>query len=102
MSLIGHVRCYQRGYLLEVPLLMMAVSIATALLWSVLPAWAAKVMLGFAGLVWMGGLYSMWVMPDWQPGNSHSRRPNRWQVLIGIALLILIGCGMALIIGMIG
>ena len=102
MPLIGHARRYQRGYLLEVPLLMMTVGIATASLWPVLPGWAAQVMLGFAGLVWMGGLYYMWWMPGWQPGNVQSRRPNRWRMLIGIALLILIGGGVTLIIGMIG
>lgn len=102
MSLIGHVRHYQRGYLLEVPLLMVAMGIAMALLWPVLPEWATKVMLGLAGLVWMGGLYYMWMIPGWQPGNIHSRRPNRWRVLIGIALLILIGGGVALTIGITG
>ena len=98
MLLIGRTRRYQRGYLREVPLLMMAVSLVTALLWPVLPGWAAQVMLGFAGLVWIGGLYYMWWMPGWQPGNRPSRRPNRGRVWIGLALLILIGGGLALLI----
>ncbi len=101
MHIFHQTRRYQRGYLLEVPLLMTMVGLATALLWGVLPTWAAQILLGCAGLVWMAGLYYMWVMPGWQPGNSPSRRPNRGRVWIGLALLILIGCGAALMIGII-
>lgn len=86
-------RC-QRGYLLEVPLLMSAVGIATALLWNVLPEWMAKTMLGFAILVWIGGLYSMLIMPGWQPGNTSSRVRKSRIFLMGIVLLIVVGLGL--------
>jgi hypothetical protein len=94
MPLIRNTGRYQRGYLLEVPLLMSAAGIATALLWNVLPEWMAKTMLGFAILVWIGGLYSMLVMPGWQPGNTSSRVPKSWIFLMGIVLLIVVGLGL--------
>jgi hypothetical protein len=96
MPLIRHPERYQRGFLLEVPLLMSAVAIVTMSLWNVLPAWAAKAMLGFAVLVWIGGLCYMWVAPGWQPRPTGSRGRKSRIFLIGIVLLIVVGLGLAL------
>lgn len=93
MPLIHNPERYQRGYLLEVPLLMSAVAIVTTLLWNVLPAWAAKAMLGFAVLMWIGGLYYMWVAPGWQPVPTGSRGCKSRIFLIAIVLLIVVGIG---------
>ncbi len=98
MRIFHQARRYQRGYLLEVPLLMAVVGIATALLWGVLPTWAAEVLLGCAVLVGIGGLYYMWAMPGRQPGNVRRRQQNGLRVWIGVALLILLGWGLVLLV----
>lgn len=96
MPLIRNTGRYQRGYLLEVPLLVSAVAIVTTFLWNVLPEWAAKALLGFAVVVWIGGLYYMWVAPGWQPENKGSRVRKSRIFLVGIVLLIVVGLGWVL------
>jgi len=79
----------QSGYLLEIPLIMMAVGILLAILLPILPKLVGKIVLVIGVLVWIGGIYYMIVIPGWQPRNS-SHVHYTWSLMIFIALAALL------------
>lgn len=79
----------QSGYLLEVPLIMMAVVLLLAILLPILPKIVGKIILVIAALVWISGIYYIIVIPGWQPGNS-SRLRYPWSLMVFIALAALL------------
>jgi hypothetical protein len=86
----------QRGYLLEVPLVMAVVGVLAAVLYPRLSGWQADSVLVVAALVWLAGLYYVLVVPGWQPGAPRRSRLGRLAAFAGAAGLILLGLLLAL------
>ena len=86
----------QSGYMIEVPLILLAVAVLVSIAVPRLPVVLGKVLVVVGALVWIGGLYYMIVVPGWQPGNPP---PSRWRrlwkllVFIGIAGFLIVGAG---------
>lgn len=80
------------GYLLEVPLLLMAIGLVLALLLPNLPPLGQKVLLGLAALPLLLGLYYMIVTPGWTPGGSGLRPPwgLAWFSLVALLIVALV------------
>ena len=85
-------RTLQRGYLLEIPLL-----IATA---PVLPPVGQKVLLCLVAAAIMFGLYYMVVVPGWMPGDKARLRPP-WNRVVFLALAaVVVAVTVAILSGM--
>lgn len=59
----------QKGYLLEIPLILSLVTILLAALLPILPEMAAKSLVVIATPIIIGCLHYMIVTPGWQPGQ---------------------------------
>lgn len=82
-------RVLQRGYLFEVPLLIVAALVIFAVLFPALPPVGQKVLLGLVGAAIIFGLYYMGVVPGWMPGDKGRLRPPwNWLVFLVLAALI--------------
>ncbi len=77
----------QAGYLMEIPLIMVLVGVALAILVPVLPGVPGKIAMAVGGLVWIVGSFYLWVIPGWLPGDSH--RTNRNLRLAGWLVIAL-------------
>jgi peptidoglycan/LPS O-acetylase OafA/YrhL len=86
----------QRGYLMEVPLLLMVVGVVAAILVPNLEPVGQKIVVGLAAVAALFGLYYMIVVPGWTPGGGGLRRPWNWLAFALAALAI--GAGAALFI----
>lgn len=86
----------QRGFLLEVPLLMTVAAVVVALLFPRLSGWQANSVLVIAAGIWLAGLYYLLILPGWQPGQSHRFPRGRMVVFAVAAALVLILTGSAL------
>lgn len=75
----------QSGYMIEIPLLMLAAGIMLAIALPRVSLVLAKVLMSMGTLVWIGGLYYMIVVPGWQPGNTSSMR-RVWRLVLFLAL----------------
>jgi hypothetical protein len=60
----------QYGYLLEIPLLLVAVGLLVAILFPKLPPMGQKVLVSVAALPVLYSLYYVIVTPGWMPGNE--------------------------------
>jgi hypothetical protein len=67
------IRRRQRGYLLELPVLLMILLVGAAMLLPRLTPAAGKVLVGMVALPVLVLLYIMIVRPGWQPGGSGVR-----------------------------
>ena len=74
-------RKQQRGYLLEIPLLLAVIGIVLAVLLPNLPPIGQKILLVIAVLPTLFGLYYMIVTPGWMPDTSGRLRPP-WSLLV--------------------
>lgn len=80
----------QAGYLLEVPLLMMAVGILLAIFLPLLPKIIAKILLLIGVLIWIFGSYYMLIIPGWQPDTSSRLHfPWNWLAFITMSAVLL-------------
>ena len=87
-----HRRSDQFGYLLEVPLFIIAVIVASAVLLPVLSTVGKKVLAVSGAVVIIGCLYYLIVIPGWQPSTtSRLRWPWNLLVFLVITLLIILG-----------
>ena len=84
----------QSGYMMEVPLIMVAVAILLAIAVPNLPGAAGKALLVAGALAFVAGLYYMVVAPGWQPGRA-SRLGRLWRLLVflGIAIPLSLAVG---------
>ena len=78
-------RYLQRGYLLEVPLLIVAALVIFAVVFPALPPLGQAVLLCLVAAVVIFGLYYMVVVPGWMPGDRARLRPP-WNILVFVAL----------------
>lgn len=79
----------QSGYLLEVPLIVMAVAVALTVLLPILPKVAGKILAVAGSVAIIGGLYYVIVIPGWQPGDA-SRLRWPWSLLVFLTIASLI------------
>jgi hypothetical protein len=87
-------RQFQRGYLLEIPVLLFILLLALAILAPRLSLIGQKVMIGVAVLPIVYFLFYMIVAPGWVPGSTgRARRALRVALFIGLAAAIAAGAG---------
>ena len=87
-------RDLQRGYLLEIPVMLIILLLALAILAPRLPLIGQKVLIGVAVVPIVFGLFYMIVAPGWVPGNSgRVRRAFRMAQFLGLAAAIVAGAG---------
>jgi len=79
----------QRGYLLEVPIIVALVGLVLAVLVPNLPPSGQKVAVVMAALVFIPCAYYMIVAPGWQPDARRLRAP--WNILAFVAVAALAG-----------
>lgn len=85
----------QRGYMMEVPLILMAVGIVVAILLPMLPPVGQKILLVLALVPVLFALYYMIVIPGWTPNSAGRLRPP-WSLLLFaiVAIVLLSGIGL--------
>lgn len=90
----------QRGYLLEIPILLFVIVIVASVVLPNLPPIGRKIFLGIAAVPVLFGLYYMIVIPGWTP-NAGKRLPPvlRLIAFILVAGLLLAGLVMFFING---
>jgi succinate dehydrogenase hydrophobic anchor subunit len=76
------------GYLLEVPMILMATAIILALLLPMITGITRKVALSIGVLICTGCLYYMILTPGWQPGDGRGRLPL-WRRILWFGLVVL-------------
>jgi hypothetical protein len=93
-------RRVQRGYLLEVPIILVVLAIVVSTVLPHLSPTGQKIFLGIAAVPVLFGLYYMIVIPGWMPGDSGRLAPPwNWitfamaagSVIAGLALFIVSG-----------
>lgn len=90
-------RCSQRGYLMEVPLILMAVGVAVAILFQILPPIGQKILLVLALVPVLLALYYMIVIPGWTP-NAAGRLRAPWNLLVFVLVAIVLLAGVGLVV----
>lgn len=82
-------RRLQRGYILEIPILLVAVVLGLSFLLPHLSPVARKVLAGIAVFPVLFCLYYMIVTPGWQPDTSSRLKPPwNWVVFLLVAAVI--------------
>lgn len=84
----------QAGYMVEVPLLLLAVALVLSILVPKLPIVIGKIVVVAGALAWIGGLYYMIVVPGWRPGSS-PRMGRFWRLAVFFVVsgLLIFGVG---------
>jgi hypothetical protein len=84
----------QRGYLVEIPILLAIVLVVLAVLVPRLPPVGQKATIGAGAVAILCLLFYMVIVPGWMPGKS-AGRALAWRVplYVGSAALILIAAG---------
>jgi hypothetical protein len=77
----------QRGYLLEIPILFMAVVVVLSILLPKLPPMGQKILLGIAAIPILFFLYYMIVVPGWMPGDKGRLRPP-WNLIVFLLVAV--------------
>lgn len=90
-------RWRQRGYLLEIPILLMVVGMVVALLLPHLAPVGRKVLISIAALPVLFCLFYMIVIPGWTPNASGRLKPP-WSVLAFLLLAALIVTGVVMFV----
>ena len=82
------------GYLLEVPIIFLAVLLFLSIFLPKLSGMAGKTFAVAGGSVLIGGIFYMILIPGWQPGNS-GRLPYPWNLLLlaALATMMILGTG---------
>ena len=87
----------QNGYLLEIPILLMAEGVVISIVFPMLSPLGQKILIGIAAVALLFGLYYMIVVPGWMPGDSGRIRPP-WNLLVFLLLTAAIIAGMVLFV----
>ena len=90
-------RRIQRGYLLEIPLLLAVVGIGVSILLPYLSPLGRKILLGMAVTPILFCLYYMIVIPGWTP-NSDGRLKQPWNILVFLLLAVAFLAGVSMYI----
>jgi hypothetical protein len=87
-------RQFQRGYLLEIPIMLFLLLVVLALILPGLPLNGQKLLLAIAVVPIVFGLFYMVVIPGWMPGSvSWGSRVWRVALFLGCAAAIVAGVG---------
>ncbi len=79
----------QRGYLLEIPLILIITGLLLSILIPILPPIATKILVTIGAIIFIGGFYYMIIIPGWQPNSP--RFGYWWKfVLFGFISVIII------------
>jgi hypothetical protein len=84
----------QRGYLLEIPIILFILVIALSLLMPRLSLIGQKIAIGIAAIPIVFCLFYMIVVPGWVPGTHRRGRPV-WR------LTLFLGCAAAIVTGVV-
>jgi hypothetical protein len=87
----------QRGYLLEVPLILAVIGVVVAIVLPKLPPLGQKIFLSIIAVPVLFGLYYMIVIPGWMPNDRGRLRPP-WSLLVFVAVAGLIAFGLVMFI----
>lgn len=87
----------QRGYLLEVPLILFVIAIVASAVLPNLSRTGQKIFLGVSAMPVLLGLYYMIVIPGWTP-SGRGRLAPPWNLVVFVAAAGLILAGLALFI----
>jgi len=86
---MANARHLQSGYLMEIPLIMVVVSVLVTVLIPALPTMAGKILVAVWAVVWIYGFFYILVTPGWHPQNSpHLHKPWSFLIFVGIVLTI--------------
>ena len=81
----------QRGYLLEIPLLFIAVIVILSIVLPMLPPWGQKIAIALAAVPILFALFYMIVIPGWTPGyEGRLKWPWNWVVFVLVAIPIVV------------
>jgi hypothetical protein len=81
----------QRGYLLEIPLLFIALVVILSFVLPMLPSWGQKVAMALAAVPILFALFYMIVIPGWTPGyEGRLKWPWNWVVFVLVAIPIVV------------
>ncbi len=86
--LLGRSASRQAGYLLEVPLILMATAIILALLLPSISGVTRQIALTIGVLICTGCLYYMILTPGWRPDYGRGRLPL-WRRILWFGLVVL-------------
>ncbi len=89
----------QRGYMIEIPLIVVAMAVLASIILPKLPPLGQKITAVLAALVFIAGAFYMIVIPGWQPDAKRLRWPWNWVVFIPVALVIAFVAGMFVVAG---
>jgi len=78
----------QRGYMIEIPIIVAVILVIAMTVVPNLPPLGQKIAVALTALVFIAGAYYMIVIPGWQPGAKRLRWPWNWVVFIPVALLV--------------
>ena len=81
----------QRGYLLEIPILFIALVVILSFVLPALPPWGQKVAMALAALPILFALFYMIVIPGWTPGyGGRLKWPWNWVVFVLVAIPVVV------------
>jgi hypothetical protein len=81
----------QCGYLLEIPLLFIAVVVILSIVLPMLPEWGQKVAIVLAAIPILFALFYMIVIPGWTPDyEGRLKWPWNWVVFILVAIPVVV------------
>lgn len=83
-------RQFQRGYLMEIPILFVVVVVVLSILFPNLPPWGQKTLIAIAAVPILFFLFYMIVIPGWTPGyGGRLKWPWNWLVFLLVAMPII-------------
>jgi hypothetical protein len=87
-------RRFQRGYLREIPIVLLILLVALSLAIPRLPSIGRKIAIAAAVVPILGCLFYMIITPGWRPGDE-ARRRSAWRLtlFLGCAAVIIAGAG---------
>lgn len=86
----------QMGYLLEIPIILVVIGVALAILLPNLPVLAGKVVVIVIAILFSIGLYYIMMVPGWMPTNKERRyRPYG---LYAFTVLIILASALAYVL----
>ena len=77
----------QRGYLLEIPILLVMVIVVASIILPKLPPQGQKILIALAAIPILFFLYYMIVIPGWMP-NDTSRLKPPWNLVVFLLIAI--------------
>jgi len=85
---------FQRGYLVEIPIILFLLVVVLSIVMPCLPLAGQKALIGIAAVPIVFCLFYMIFAPGWMPGESVGRRHVwRMALFLGCAAMVVVGAG---------